>query len=173
MGMLHFSEGLFFLTSDKTMKNDTGWCSKRESKCRTKFHKAKPFWWEGTAGHQNRCWDVRFFHSVWKWQIIAVKHGKYRKWRVRGGVNVKRQEEEEKWHTGQCILMSIKKQHHDRKRSIKPESCDRVTNSKDRAMPQFLPTVLCSCSSLSFSVSLHVVTLNVFPSATPWPPCAL
>lgn len=88
----------------------------------------------------------------------------------------------EHWHTGQCFLMSIKKQHHDRKLAIKPGSCDGVTNGKDRPMPRLHPSLLhlvfMRFSLIFFptnsnSFSHLAVTLNFFPFPIPWPLCAL
>lgn len=66
-----------------------------------------------------------------------------------GGVKVKRWEEEKR-HAGQSVLLSIKRQHHDRRRSIKAGSCDPETDSKDAATPPSLPTTLCSSPFLFF-----------------------
>lgn len=108
---------------------------------------------------------------------MSVKRGELRRWKAKGGGGGR----EEKRHTGQCILMSIKKQHHDRKRSIKPWSCDGVTNSKDRVIPPPLGAALLpvlSAFSPSPSIQLRllppVVTLNVFPlSNSLTPVCSL
>lgn len=111
---------------------------------------------------------------------MSVKHGELRRWRAKGGGGGR----EEKRHTGQCILMSIKKQHHDRKRFIKPWSCDGVTNSKDRAIPPplgaallpvlsaFSPSPSIQLRLLLFPPSMLLLSMSS-PSATPWPPCAL
>lgn len=93
---------------------------------------------------------------------MSVKHGELRRWRAKGGGGGR----EEKRHTGQCILMSIKKQHHDRKRSIKPWSCDGVTNSKDRAIPPPLGAALLpvlSAFSPSPSIQLRLLLSRIFP----------
>lgn len=94
---------------------------------------------------------------------MSVKHGESRRWRAKGGGGGGR---EEKRHTGQCILMSIKKQHHDRKRSIKPWGCDGVTNSKDRAIPPPLGAALLpalSAFSPSPSIQLRLLLFLFFP----------
>lgn len=59
--------------------------------------------------------------------------------------------------------MSIKKQHHDRKLSIKSGSCDGVTNSKDRATPPLLSSLL-HLLFMPFSlISLPTLSL-IFPA---------
>lgn len=118
------------------------------------------------GGHQDCGWDAtwRFCHRA-----ACANHRLHQSSMEGVGdgvVEAERQWEEEKWHTGQCILMSIKRQHHDRRRAIKPEAVWLIARTEQHLL---LPPPLCH----SFSVFLYVVTLNDFPWATPWPRRAL